>query len=406
MCRNWLGELQIMKDNGIKPNFSDLERRYHVDRHKLKRCYENGGLPQRKKRSYTSKWDPFFEEIKELMEKPGTSKSAAFHFLENKYERLPGSYNGFRSYTRRKGIVVTKTSRAHVLYESAPGELIQFDWKEDLSITLVDGSILKFNVFSATLAYSREHIFLFSYTKTRVDVIRCLIKTFRKLGGTPKMALTDNMSAIVSIRSDGKHVHATIRQLMKDLDIKLLLSKSRTPQTKGKDENANKFLSWLRPYEGTLKDVDEVIHIIEDVITSQSNRQVNQATNIPPAVLFEKEKEYLIPITNGLMLESYLTNMKRTKVPETLLINYEGSRYSVPQKYIGRLVDVYAADDIVYILHEQDIVATHTISQHKIHYESAHYEEALRSTGRIKEEDIEKFAMKNLKRLKNLGGKG
>lgn len=33
MNRNLLGELRIMKDYGIKPNYSALQREYGIDRH-------------------------------------------------------------------------------------------------------------------------------------------------------------------------------------------------------------------------------------------------------------------------------------------------------------------------------------------------------------------------------------
>ena len=92
-----------------------------------------------------------------------------------------------------------RAEKAHVLYETPPGDLIQFDWKESLSIHLVDGTLIEFNVFSATLAFSRKHIFIYTKTKTKNDLIRCLIETFRRLGGTTKRVLTDNMSAAVSI---------------------------------------------------------------------------------------------------------------------------------------------------------------------------------------------------------------
>ena len=40
---NLIGELLIMKDLEIKPNFSCLSRKYGKDRHTIKKYYENGG---------------------------------------------------------------------------------------------------------------------------------------------------------------------------------------------------------------------------------------------------------------------------------------------------------------------------------------------------------------------------
>ena len=39
-----IGVLSTMKDFNMKPNFSELERKYGIDRHTIKKYYENGGI--------------------------------------------------------------------------------------------------------------------------------------------------------------------------------------------------------------------------------------------------------------------------------------------------------------------------------------------------------------------------
>ena len=64
--RNLLGEIRIMKDLNIIPNFSALQREYGVDRHTIKKYYDNNGIPLRKPKKSQSKWDTYFEELQEL----------------------------------------------------------------------------------------------------------------------------------------------------------------------------------------------------------------------------------------------------------------------------------------------------------------------------------------------------
>ena len=45
------------------------------------------------------------------------------------------------------------------------------------------GELFEFNIFSATLGASRLHVFIYSKSKTRNDVQRCLIDTFKYIGG-------------------------------------------------------------------------------------------------------------------------------------------------------------------------------------------------------------------------------
>ena len=40
---NLLGALRILKDMKIKLNFSELQRQYNVDRHTIKKYYDNDG---------------------------------------------------------------------------------------------------------------------------------------------------------------------------------------------------------------------------------------------------------------------------------------------------------------------------------------------------------------------------
>ena len=402
--KNLIGELKVMKELSIKPNYSDLQRKYNVDRHTIKKIYENGGIIERKRRKTGSKWDPYKEEIEQIMNKGGVSKMAAYRYFEYKYQELPGNYNSFKSYTYQNGIKSTKTEKAHVLYENEPGDILQFDWKEDLQIRLSNGQIIKFNVFSSTLAYSREHVYIFSFNKGLDDFIRCFIQSFYRLGGTTRRALTDNMTAIVSIKGNKRNVNNRVIQLMKDLNIELKLAKIRTPETKGKVENSNKFMKWLKPYDGKLNSVDELINVIENVITKQANSQVNQGTGLPPATLFAKEKEYLNPITNHNLMNEYLEDHSRQQVPSTLLIYHKGNRYSVPKKYIGKIVDIYHIGNEIYIYFNSILLAIHTITQNKINYDANHYKDALKDNVKDKN-DIEKMAIDNLNRLSKLGGK-
>lgn len=288
---NLIGEIRILKDLEIKPNYSALQRKYGVDRHTIKKYFDNGGVPLRKEVRRMSKWDQYYDEIVVLMDKANVTKKAVYQYLVNKYgTSIPGTYNGFKSYTLRKGIEKRASTAPHVLYEVNPGYQLQFDWKENVRIHLKNGDEITFNVFSATLGYSREHVFIYSPTKTTPDLIRCIIETFRRIGGVTETVLTDNMAALVSIKDGHKKVNPQVLQLMKDLNTELKLCKVRTPETKGKDENSNKFISWIRPYDHEIENEQELIHIIEDVICSQCNRQINTATKVPPVTLFQKKK--------------------------------------------------------------------------------------------------------------------
>lgn len=120
-------------------------------------------------------------------------------------------------------------------------------------MTTIHGEVIEFNLMTSTLGYSREHIFVYTKGKTTEDFLRCIIDTLYRLGGTPEHILTDNMTAVVSITNGSKRKHQKIRAFEKDTGMKIKLCKTRSPQTKGKDESANRFISWLNAYEARLK---------------------------------------------------------------------------------------------------------------------------------------------------------
>lgn len=125
-----IGVLSIMKDFNMKPNFSELERMYGIDRHTIKKYYENDGIPERKKFKRISKWDPLFDVIISLADVHGSYLMSIFQVLNYEYNgNLPDNYNSFKAYACRRGIKCTPADQTpHVYYETEPGEQLQCDW--------------------------------------------------------------------------------------------------------------------------------------------------------------------------------------------------------------------------------------------------------------------------------------
>ena len=352
-----------------------------------------------------SKYDNYEKEILEIMKEPEITIRALYQYLVDKYGSLEFTYSGLKSFTLRKGIKRKgRTTEVHVRYETKPGEQLQVDWKEDIEMVSSLGEIFKFNIFGATLGYSRQHVFIYSKTRTTEDFLRCTIDSFNKLGGLPNHIKTDNMAAVVSVTNGMKKKHPIILQFEKDTGIKIKLCKVNTPETKGKVESANRFIQWLLPYNHRFKDEDELIDIINR-INIAVNKQTNQTTNIPPIVLFKKEKEYLNPIPSKILLESYISNVETQTVPPTLLVSYKGNGYSVPKSYIGKRVKLIPITNKLYIYFNTELITIHDISLNKFNYQQEHYIEALKSRIKDPNQDINQIAMENLARLSKLGGK-
>ena len=398
--KNMKGQLEIMKTLGIKPNFSELERAFDIERHTIKKYYQEYE-GKKVNRNKPSKLDKYYDEIKSKVELVGITQMGLYQYLYNKDNTI-GTYSNFKKYLTKHKLKPKKSQKVHLRYETDPGEQLQFDWKEDIKMISKHGELFEFNVFSTTLGYSRLHNFVYSRTKTREDVERCLMTTFKFFNGVPKQLLTDNMRAVVDINGNKRRINAEFYQFAKDMGTSVKLCKPRSPETKGKDETANKFMAWLIPYNHEFENEEDLIRIIKN-IRDKVNSTVHQTTNVPPILLFQKEKEYLLPLPSNKIMLSYLEDVEKTKVYPDSLIYYKGKKYSVPPKYINQYVQVKQTDNILYIYHNKQLIATHEINLKLINYTKEHYVEGLEITMPYKDKsNIEKYANDNLKRLDRL----
>jgi transposase InsO family protein len=414
MERNLIGELNIMKEMGSRPNFSEVARRYGVDRHTVAK-YWNGGGPQPDdgRSGRASGFDPYAAEIEGRAQLPGVTAKGIHEWLLDRHAGaeppLPG-YNALTHWLRTRGVElgVAVDAEPHPRFETAPGEQLQFDWKEDLLMHGRRGDAYEFNVYSATLGYSRRHLFRRANDRTRDTLLRCLYATIVAINGVPRAFVTDNMSAVATIGGDGtRRRDPRVERFAREAGFELVLARPRSPQTKGKDESANRFLSRLAAYEGDFDGWEELDRIIAR-IERRSNEEPNGTTGLPPALLFARgEKDALRPAGNLALLESMLGDVTRQTVPPTMLVRAAGREWSVPRRCIGREVRCVLQPGGGLLVFDGDaLVASHdtTAPAKPINYDPAHYAEAMggKRWGGA-DSDIEEAARRNLELLDGLG---
>lgn len=412
------GELRLMKEisPGLKPNFSALARESGISRQTIARMWNEPDKSDRSRQKKKSQFDPYYPEIYQKFEQNAATIKAVFKYFQNKYgtDGPFRSYDSFKSYVKANELTKARGEymKSHVRYETGPGEEIQVDWIESLKITLTTGEVIEFNIFTAVFGYSRYVKMIFSPTRTTEDFIRCVIETLEDAGGKPEKIKTDNMSAIVKVVNGKKNKLAVIKQFEKDIDVPIELCKVRNPQSKGKCESANRYASWLKPYDHTLDSEAGLIKAIE-TISRQINQEPSRTTGQPRCLLMKKEKEHLRPLNRKLLLDSYLEDVDTQTVPSTLLVTYKGHGYSVPKKYIGKRIKLVQADQSLQIYYNSELVCTHDLSGQPINYKPDHYIEGLKESIKKREEETEedyedkirKKAEASLKRMKDLKGK-
>lgn len=383
-------EVTILKFMDLKPNYSELARAYNLDYRTVKRIYE-GKYTEKIHRDKSSKLEELDEVIREKMKYKGIKVSALYNYLVEEYD-YKGSYSSLTWYLRVNDIKKPSRENGKVFYETEAGEQLQFDWVEDITMINRNGEEFNFNVFSAELSYSRMHYFQYSITKTKEDVMRCLIKSFEYFNGTTQGILTDNMSSIVHNNSFCDEFKA----LAKDFNIKLNKCKIRHSWTKGKVEVRNKFMKWLIPYNNDFDTEEDIIKIIER-INVKVNDRINDRIGTKPIIAYKKEKEYLYSLPTQEIRNHYFDLQIAVKVTNVSTVYYKGCQYSVPSKFINKTLKVKEINNKLYIYDNTNLITTHNITKNKINYKEDDYKEQLRKSMPNKDEEfIDNLAKKNL----------
>ena len=377
-----------------------------MDRHTVARYWSEGADPPDRRSERESAFERVRDIAAEKAALPGMTKRAVYEFLLHMHNDppLPG-YGAFTAWCRRTGLVFGAAApEAHPRFETPPGRQLQFDWKEDVRMVDANGEVLEFNVFTATLGYSRRHVFIPTPGRTTDDLLACLLQTFRVLGGVPEELVTDNMSALVSLSGGRRRRVERAWRFADEAGFRLVLCAPRSPEAKGKDESANRFLSRLAAYEGEFAGWEGLRGCVAR-IEARSNEEPNATTGLPPAALFMREKESLRPVGNMALLESMVGDVSVQVVPPTMLVRAAGRQWSVPRRCIGRRASVVAMPGgQVRVRMAGEEVAVHDpgAAAGPIVYEEAHYLEALEGK-RWADGDIREAARANLELLDALG---
>lgn len=395
---NLKGELAVMDNLGIKPNYAALGRRYGMDWRTVKK-YHEGYEGKSSTRNKGSKLDEYRNEIADKLSIKRISVQGVYERMVKKYgiDRI-GSRSNFMRYVNENKLKPKSNTTGHPRYEKGPGVQGQVDWKEDISIADKWGEIFTVNVLHMTLKYSRFSHLDMSVQKRFEDVSRGLINGFMKFGGVPTELLFDNMPTVANTNVKPKKPTDAISKLAKDFGFKVRLCGVRKPQTKGTVEAKNKVIDWIRAYEGEFEGLEELAAIVEKINTDM-NININQETDMSPTALFYKEKEYLQPLPARDIIDTYLTPIKY-KVSDEALIRYGNSKYSVDPKLIGEEVSADLFDNKLCIYYNGKLVTFHTLNENPINYHKNHYTALM--AGKVKQENMETIVTENLAMMDTL----
>jgi len=161
----------------------------------------------------------------------------------------------------------------------------------------------------------------------------------------------------------------------KDFGFEIVPCKAATPKTKGKVESQMKYLDEIRAYSGKLNLVG--LYELVNRINQRVNNSICKGTGKIPVLEFEKEKNSLLPLPHESVRNQYRIKTVNVKVNSAAMITVKSNQYSVPRKYIGKMVNYQIYDSNIYVYFNTKLIAMHILSCRKLNYSVDHYVDAL-----------------------------
>ena len=339
-----MGEFDMYRQAGTRPNFTDIARRYGMHRHTVAKYWKAGGQVEDARRCRP--------ERAALPQGGHRGQGAAARRDQARRLRVPG-----RPLLRRRGAAGLQHAHQvdaaqrhrvrapgggpgpHPRFETAPGEQMQFDWKESLRMADADGEVFEFNVFSATLGYSRLHRFVYSRTRTEDDVMACLLAVMAA-NGAPRARWSPTTCPPSSRPRPGAARLGALRQVRRRGGLRARAGAAEEPADQGQVESSNRFLSRLAVYEGDFRGGGGLAAAIAR-IEARCNTEPSASTGVPPAVLFMRERRSCARWATWGSWSRWWPTSPSVRAP-TMLVRCRGREFSVPRRCIGRRVKVLA----------------------------------------------------------------
>ena len=395
MRKDILEFVERMKKEGIRPNYSLIARRYNCDYRTVKKYYEDEEKEERVKKKRPSKLDEYKEVIKEKVEY-GVTGSEICRFIKKK--GYLGQYTILRDYV--KEIKGDMQKKATIRFETNPGLQAQVDWKERMKLISKNGEVYTVDIFLMILGYSRLKYIELTINKEQDTLFSCLANAFQYFDGVPKEILFDNMRTVIDqsrTRYQEPVINNKFYHFSKDMGFEVRSCIAYRPQTKGKVEALAKLMNNLAVYNNEFEDYEELTNIVKN-FNEELNFNISLATNEIPWERFEKEKEYLNPLPNQDLLLHFHTRPIVRKVSKESMITYNKSKYSVPTKYIGKLLTVKEENSILHIYYNKELINSHKISKRKFNYRREDMIDILESDAfkHYNDEEIENYINQNI----------
>jgi transposase len=308
-----------------------------------------------------------------LREYPDLTAAQIQDWLKEKYPEFQIGESTVRSYVRslREDYQIPKESSTRD-YQAVPdppmGEQIQVDFGFK-TVKNQYGKPVKLVFIVFVLAHSRyKYIEYQNRPFTTKDVIAAHRNAFKEFGGVSKEILYDQDRLIVVSENEGDILLTEeFQQFVNEIKFEVKLCRKADPESKGKVENAVKFIKNNFINNRLFHNIDTWNEQSQKWLKRTGNGKIHNGTKRRPADVFLVEKQHMrqVNLLNNINKPSITRSVRKDNT-----ILYLSNRYSVPlgtfQKYPE--VQYYVTDEdkiVIYVKDSGEILATHYINPDK-----------------------------------------
>jgi transposase len=311
-----------------------IERHLHMSWRTIKK-YLDAPAQGPAQRQRESKLDPFKATIAEWLEKDPTVTAAVMQ------QRMrPLGYSGGHSILREYVHTVRpqlKPSRAFLRMEPPPGERFEVDWGHFGSLDYA-GDKRKLYAFALVEAHSRMLYLEFTHSQSFETFVRCHVHAFTALGGIAREIAYDNLATAVA-EHDGRLVRFLPRFLAfaREYGFYPKACNVAAGWEKGKVERAIRYVRqsfWpLREFA----DLHDVNRQARQWLSEVANQRLHRETRERPIDRLQTEALRPLPV-----IPYDHRDTVEALVYKDLRLHFDGNRYCVPHRFVGRRLTLKA----------------------------------------------------------------
>jgi len=293
-------------------------------------------------RQRDSKLDPFKPTIAEWLEKDPSVPAAV---IEQRLRPLGyrGGHTILRDYVHNARPPL-KPKRAFLRMEPPPGERFEVDWGH-FGVLDYAGDKRKLYAFALVEAHSRMLYLEFTHSQTFETFVRCHVHAFTVMGGVAREIAYDNLATAVA-EHDGRLVRFLPRFLAfaREYGFYPKACNVAAGWEKGKVERA---IGYARQSFWPLReftDLHDVNRQARQWLAEIANQRLHRETRERPIDRFQANALSALPV-----IPYDYRDKVEALVYKDLRLHFDGNRYCVPPRFVGRRLTLKADSSSVTI---------------------------------------------------------